>query len=49
MKAKLKRLSKESVEKDAHIKRQEKHITNLVRKPEKGPQTSSNKGASSEI
>ena len=47
MKAKLERLSKESAEKDAHIKRQEQHITKLLKKLEKGPYMSSNKSASS--
>jgi len=48
MKATLKRLSKESAEKDARIKRQEEHITKLLKKLDKGFRTSSNRGASSD-
>jgi len=44
LKATLERLSKESVEKDTHIKRQEEHMKKL----EKGPRASFNKGTSSD-
>jgi len=43
MKATVERLSKESAEKDARIKRQEKHIAKLLKTPDKGPRASSNK------
>ena len=48
MKATLKRLSKESAEKDARINRQEEHIAKLLKKLDKRPRASSNKGASSD-
>jgi len=48
MKATLERLSKESAEKDTCIKRQEEHITKLLKKLDKGPHASSNRGASSD-
>ena len=48
MKAMLERLSKESVKKDARIKRQEEQITKLLKKLDKGPRASSNRGASSD-
>jgi len=48
MKATLGRLSKESAEKDARIKRQEEHIAKLRKKLDKGPRASSNKGTSSD-
>jgi len=41
MTATLERLSKESVEKDARIKRQEEHIVKLLKKLDKGPCASS--------
>ena len=44
MKATLERLSKESVEKAAGIKRQKGHITKLLKKPKKGLRASSNRG-----
>ena len=43
MKAILERLSKESAEKDARIKRQEEHIAKLLKKLDKGLRASSNK------
>jgi len=48
MKAALERLSKESAEKDARNKRQEEHIAKLLKKLDKGPRASSDKGASSD-
>jgi len=48
MKATLERLSKESAEKDARIKRQEEHIAKLLKKLDKGPRASSNRGVSSD-
>jgi len=48
MKATLERLSTESAEKDARIKRQEERITKLLKKLDKGLHTSSNRGASSD-
>jgi len=48
MKATLERLSKENAEKNARIKRQEEHIAKLLKKLDKGPRASSNKGASSD-
>ena len=48
MKATLERLSKESAEKDAQIKRQKEHISKLLKKLDKGPRVSSNKGINSE-
>jgi len=42
MKATLKRLSKESAEKDGRIKHQEEHIAKLLKKLDKGPPASSN-------
>jgi len=47
MKATLERLSKESAEKDARIRRQEEHIVKLLKKLDKGPRASSTRGASS--
>ena len=48
MKATLERLSKESVEKNARIKRQEEHIAKLLKKLDKGSRASLNRGASSD-
>ena len=48
MKATLERLSKESVEKDAQIKHQNKHITDLTKKLEKQSSRAFNKGLSNE-
>ena len=48
MEAMLERLSKESAEKDARIKRQEGQIAKLLKKLDKGPRASSNRGASSD-
>ena len=48
MKAMLERLSKESAEKDTHIKRQEEHIAKLLKKLDEGLRASSNRGASSD-
>jgi len=48
MKAMLERLSKESVETDACIKRLEEHMAKLLEKLDKGLCTSSNRGASSD-
>jgi len=48
MKATLDWLSKESVEKDAVIKRQNKHIAYLIKKLEKQSFRAFNKGSSSE-
>ena len=48
MKAALEKLSKESAEKDAHIRCQEEHIAKLLKKLDKGPCASSNRGASSD-
>jgi len=48
MKAMLKTLSKESAEKDARIKRQEEDIAKLLKKLDKGPRASSNRGASND-
>ena len=48
IKVTLERLSKESAEKDARIKRQEEHIAKLLKKLDKGPCASPNKGASSD-
>jgi len=48
MKATLETLSKESAEKDARIKRQEEQITKLLKRLDKGPRASSNRGASSD-
>jgi len=46
MKATLERLSKESAKKDARIKCQEEHIAKLLKKLEKWPHASPNKGTS---
>jgi len=43
----MERLSKESAEKDAHIRRQEEHIAKLLKKLDKEPRASSNRGVSS--
>jgi len=48
MKATLERLSKESAEKDARIQRQEEHISKLLKKLDRGPRASSNRGVSSD-
>ena len=48
MKAMLERLSKESAKNVARIKHQEEHIAKLLKKLDKGPCASSNKGASSD-
>ena len=48
MKATLERLSKENAEKDARIRRQEEHIAKLLKKLDKGPHASSNRGISSD-
>jgi len=48
MKATLERLSKESAEKDARIKRQEEHNAQLLKKLDKGLHASSNRGTSSD-
>ena len=48
IKATLKRLSKESEEKDAQIKRQNKQIADLKKKLEKRSSEASNKGSTSE-
>ena len=48
MKATLERFSKENTEKDASIKCQKEHIAKLLKKLDKGPRASSNKGASSD-
>ena len=48
MKATLDRLSKESAEKDALIKRQNDQITELMKKPEKKSSEAFNKGSSTE-
>jgi len=48
IKATLERLSKESAEKDARIKRQEEQIAKLLKRLDKGPRASSNRGASSD-
>jgi len=48
VKATLERLSKESAEKDERIKCQEGHIAKLLKKLDKGPRPSSNRGASSD-
>jgi len=48
MKAMLERLFRESAKKDAQIKRQKEHISKLLKKLDKGPRVSSNKGINSE-
>jgi len=48
MKAVSEKLSKESVEKDARIKRKEEHIAMLPKKLDKGPCALSNRGPSSD-
>jgi len=48
MKVKLNKLSKESVEKDVQIKRQNEQIAKLVKKPEKKSFEASNKGLGAE-
>ena len=48
MKTALERLSKESVEKDARIKRQEEHIAKLLKKLDELSHASSNKGTSND-
>jgi len=48
MKATLERLLKESAEKDARIQRQKEHISKLLKKLDKGPCESSNRGVSSD-
>ena len=48
MKATLERLSKENAEKDARLKHQEERIAKLLKKLDKGPRASSNRGTSSD-
>ena len=48
MKVVLERLSKESAQKGACIKRQEEHIAKLLKKLDKWPRALSNRGASSD-